>query len=177
MLPIGSRIRWVLNQDTQSRVAYSSASRVISVVIIFITRHPTIIRENTSIMNATKTNHTGRLDPQDLAILADEGDHPFCKQSSCALAKYADAKRRISFALRSCRFSCSSWSIRSLSLSAGAAGVGLCFLHSIFIQRRNDSALKPIIMAMEQISSHCILYSCLCFSSVRTARSRASGEN
>jgi hypothetical protein len=118
-----------------------------------------------------------RLYSQHFAMFVDEGYHHFCKRSSSTCTNYADAKRRISFTLCIFRFSSSSWQIRSLALSAGDAGVGLSFLRSIFSQRGNDSALHPIIVAMQQIASHCVLYSYRCSSRIWTARSRASGEN
>ena len=49
-----------------------------------------------------------RLDPVDGAMLVDEGDHGLDRRSSSAIAKYADALRRISLAWRSSRISRSS---------------------------------------------------------------------
>jgi hypothetical protein len=39
-----------------------------------------------------------RLDPELPSVLVDESDHYLCRRSSSALAKYADARRRISLA-------------------------------------------------------------------------------
>lgn len=73
-----------------------------------------------------------RLDFQDLVMLVDEGNHHFCRRSSSALAKYADAKQRISFALQSSRFSRSSWTIRYLSLSSEFESAVVRFFRSSF---------------------------------------------
>ena len=48
---------------------------------------------------------TDRLDPISVAVLVHELGHRLGRRSSSAWAKYADAFRRISFALRSSRFS------------------------------------------------------------------------
>ena len=45
-----------------------------------------------------------RLDTVDLALIVNERDHGFERRSSSAIAKYADAFRRISLACRSSRF-------------------------------------------------------------------------
>jgi hypothetical protein len=49
-----------------------------------------------------------RLDPKDLAAVVNEGDHDFERRSSPAMAIWADAFLRISFACRSSRTSRSS---------------------------------------------------------------------
>jgi len=54
-----------------------------------------------------RQNPADRLDPIRRAMIINEGDHVFDRRSSSASAKYADALRRISFAWRSSRFSCS----------------------------------------------------------------------
>ena len=58
-----------------------------------------------------------RLDPIALSVLIDEGGHRLAPRSSSACAKYADAFRRISFALRNSRFS------RSRALSRSRSGL------------------------------------------------------
>jgi hypothetical protein len=60
---------------------------------------------------------TDRLDPMPLAVIVDERDHGLYRRSSSAMAKYADALRRISLAWRSSRFS------RSSALSFAAMSV------------------------------------------------------
>ncbi len=60
-----------------------------------------------------------RLDPVDGAMLVNEGDHGLDRRSSSAIAKYADALRRISLAWRSSRFSRSSARMRSCSAVVG----------------------------------------------------------
>src|SRR4030081_1628844 len=49
-----------------------------------------------------------RLHPMSLSVIVDERDHGLYRRSSSAIAKYADALRRISLAWRSSRFSRSS---------------------------------------------------------------------
>src|SRR3954452_25284570 len=60
-----------------------------------------------------------RLDPVDGAMLVDEGDHGLDRRPSSAIAKYADALRRISLAWRNSRFSRSSARMRSCSAVVG----------------------------------------------------------
>lgn len=72
---------------------------------------------------------TDRLDPVDLAVLADEGTHHFSRRSSSAWAKNALASFRISLALRGSRLS------RSNSLMRCASAVmspraGRCRTHA-----------------------------------------------
>src|SRR3954468_13143292 len=62
-----------------------------------------------------------RLDPVDGAMLVDKGDHGLDRRSSSAIAKYADALRRISLACRNSRTSRSSARMRSCSAVVGPA--------------------------------------------------------
>src|SRR4051794_5678742 len=62
-----------------------------------------------------------RLDTVDLTMRVEEGDHGFDRRSSSAIAKYADALRRISLAWRSSRFSRSRALIRACSALFGPA--------------------------------------------------------
>src|SRR3954469_18946526 len=62
-----------------------------------------------------------RLDPVDGAMLVDEGDHGLDRRSSSAIAKYADALRRILLAWPSSRFSRSSARMRLCSAVVGPA--------------------------------------------------------
>jgi hypothetical protein len=55
-----------------------------------------------------RQNPADRLDPVSSAMIVDERDHGLDRRSSSAIAKYADALRRISLAWRSSRFSRSS---------------------------------------------------------------------
>src|SRR5690606_17263882 len=52
-----------------------------------------------------RQNVADRLDPVRIPMRVDETHHHFGRRSSSAIAKYADALRRISFAWRSSRFS------------------------------------------------------------------------
>src|SRR5690606_23381257 len=116
-----------------------------------------------------------RLDPIFIAVLVDEGDHHFGRRSSSARAKYADAFFRISLACLSSRFSRSSAFIRSRSslvspartpASRSACATQLCSV----------CAAQPILGAMASIAAHCEGCSLVCSSTMRTARSRTSGE-
>ena len=60
-----------------------------------------------------------RFDPVDRSMIVDEGDHVRDRRSSSAVAKYADAFRRISLACRNSRFSRSKPLIRSRSSVLG----------------------------------------------------------
>ena len=62
-----------------------------------------------------RQNLADRLDPVGLAMIVDEPDQGLCRRSSSAIAKYADALRRISLAWRSSRFSRSKAFSRSRS--------------------------------------------------------------
>ena len=116
-----------------------------------------------------------RLDPEDVAMFVHEGHHHFTRRSSSAWAKYADAFRRISFARLRSRFSRSSslrrW--RSSVVRPGRRPVSrsLCRTH-----RRSVSAVQPNFSEIEQIALHCDLSSLSCSYTIRTARSRTSGE-
>ena len=66
-----------------------------------------------------RQNTADRLDPIDLAMLLDEGDHLRNGRSSSAWAKYADAFFRISLAVRSSLTSRSSSLIRAFSSLLG----------------------------------------------------------
>src|SRR5215211_5843627 len=117
-----------------------------------------------------------RLDPVGLAVIVDDGDHGFERRSSSAIAKYADALRRISFACRSSRTSRSSALIRSCSVVVGPArspwSRSACRTHL-----RKVSAVQPIFAAIEPIADHCEAWSPPWSSTIRTARCRTSGEN
>jgi integrase len=116
-----------------------------------------------------------RLDPVLIAMAVNEVDHHFGRRSSSAWAKDADALRRISLARRS------SWFSRSNPLSRSRSSVvkparfptsrSACRTH-----RRNDSVVKPSFPAIDWIAAHCESWSPACSKTIRTARSRVSGE-
>ena len=87
-------------------------------------------------------------------MVVDERLHGFDRRSSSAVAKYADALRRIALAWRSSRFSRSSALIRSCSSLVGPAprprSRSACRTHF-----RSVSAVQPIFAAIEPIASHC----------------------
>jgi hypothetical protein len=89
----------------------------------------------------------------DLSVTVDEGDRVFDRRSSSAIAKYADALRRISFACRSSRFSRSnalSFSATSLESPARVPlSTSALFTHSF-----SDCAVQPILVAIELTAAH-----------------------
>src|SRR6056297_270485 len=93
-------------------------SEVHSVLLCAIRSKLGIARDSSMAMEGRWGNlqNTGdRLDPENLAMLFDEGNHLRNGRSSSAWAKYADAFFRISLAVRSSRFSRSSCSSRARS--------------------------------------------------------------
>src|SRR5450755_4313481 len=105
----------------------------------------------------------------------DERHHHFPRRSNSAWAKYADALRKISFARFSSRFSRSKSFIRSGSDVLSPARWPESRSEPC-TQRRSDSAVHPILAAIEVIAAHCDEYSCRCSATIRTARSRTSSE-
>jgi hypothetical protein len=95
-----------------------------------------------------------RLDPIAGAVIIDESDHGLDRRSSSAIAKYADALRRISLACRSSRFSRSSARIRSRSSPVGPARTPWS-RSACRTQPRSVSAVQPILAAIELIAAHC----------------------
>ena len=87
------------------------------------------------------------------AIISRRGRHHLSPRSSSAIAKYADALRKISFARRSSLISRSSSLRRSRSLAVYAAGPARRLASSRH-QRRSVSAVQPILPAIELIVSH-----------------------
>src|SRR5262249_6080273 len=116
-----------------------------------------------------------RLDPILTPMLVDEGDHYFGRRSSFAWAKKAAALRRISLARFNSRFSRSSSLRRSRSALVSPGRLPWsrsdCRTHS-----RNVSGVHPILLAIELIAAHCDSCSPWCSKTIRTARSRTSGE-
>src|SRR3954463_9619875 len=117
-----------------------------------------------------------RLDPVGLTMLVDEGNHDRNRRSSSAWAKYADAFLRISLAWRSSRFSRSRVLIRSRSSVVGPARTPRS-RSALRNQLRSFSPEQPILAAIERIAPYCVSCSPWCSSTIRTARSRTSGEN
>src|SRR5690606_12671945 len=116
-----------------------------------------------------------RLDSVRGPVFVDERLHGLNRRSSSAWAKYALALRRISFACRSSRTSRSSCLMRSSSAVVVPGRVPLS-RSAWRTQRRNVSGVQPISPASETIAAHCEPYSFWCSSTIRTARSRVSGE-
>src|SRR5512132_4408965 len=100
-----------------------------------------------------RQNPADRLDPVGVAMLVDERLHDLDRRSSSAIAKYAEALRRISFACRSSRTSRSSALIRSRSsLVVPARPLSRSACRT---QPRSVSAVQPIFAAIEPIAAHC----------------------
>ena len=97
------------------------------------------------------------------------------RRSSSACAKNADSFRRISFARFSSRTTRSSSLIRCFSsvVSPPRRPVSRSACRTHF---RNVSALQPIFDAIEAIALHWESHSLWCSNTIRTARSRTSGE-
>src|SRR5258707_14318524 len=123
-----------------------------------------------------RQNAADRLDPVDVPMIVDERLHGFDRRSSSAVAKYADALRRISLAWRSSRFSRSSALIRSPSCVVGPARRPWS-RSDRRTQLRSVSPVQPILLAIELIAAHCDGCSAWWSNTMRTARSRPSAEN
>src|SRR5262249_668596 len=116
-----------------------------------------------------------RLDPVGAFVLVDEGDHHFARRSSSAWAKNADALRKISFARLSSTFS--RWSRFSSARSSVVRPGRFPASRSAWrTHRRRDSSRQPNFSATDRIVAHCEGYSWACSNTMRTARSRSSGE-
>src|SRR5690606_19868103 len=116
-----------------------------------------------------------RLDPESTFVVVDVLDHHLRRRSSSAWAKYADAVRRISLARLSSRFSRSSCFRRSRSEVLRPARLPSS-RSACCTQRRNDSFVQPILLAIDWIAAHCESYSLRCSATIRTARSLTSAE-
>src|SRR5262249_28808558 len=116
-----------------------------------------------------------RLDPIGVPMLINEGHHHFGRRSSSACAKNAEALRRISFARFNSRTSRSRSFIRCRSSVVNPARWPLsrsaCRTH-----RRSVSVVHPSFGAIAAIAAHCDGCSGPCSRTIRTARSRTSGE-
>ena len=111
-------------------------------------------------------------------MVGDELDHRgyVLRRSSSAWAKYANAFRRISFARFSSRTSRSSSFNRSRSLVVrpGRCPASRCACRTHF---RSVSAVQPSFGATDYSTAHAEAWASRCSSTIRTARSRTSGEN
>src|SRR3546814_9499370 len=94
-----------------------------------------------------------RLDTQILAMDVDERHHHLPGRSSSAIAKYADALRKISLARRSSFTSRYRNLRRSRSSAASAAGPARRLASSRH-HRRSASSAQPIFAAIDFITSH-----------------------
>jgi len=88
----------------------------------------------------------------------------------------ADANFKISFARRNSKFSRSSCFSRARS-SVVSPGRLPASRSACRTQWRKVSAANPSFPAIERIAAHCESYSLPCSRTIRTARSRTSGEN
>ena len=116
-----------------------------------------------------------RLDPVLITVCVDEPRHVLGRRSSSAWAKYADALRRISFARRSSRFTLSS-ALKHSRSALVSPGRRLWSRSACRTHLRNVSFVQPIFSAIDPIAAHCESWSLWCSSTMRTTRSRTSGE-
>ena len=111
-------------------------------------------------------------------MVGDELDHrgDVLRRSSSAWATYANAFRRISFARFSSRTSRSSSFNRSRSLVVrpGRCPASRCACRT---HVRRVSAVQPSFGATDCSTAHSEAWASRCSSTIRTARSRTSGEN
>ena len=111
-------------------------------------------------------------------MVGDELDHRgyVLRRSSSAWATYANAFRRISFARFSSRTSRSSSFNRSRSLVVrpGRCPASRCACRT---HVRRVSAVQPSFGATDCSTAHAEAWASRCSSTIRTARSRTSGEN
>ncbi len=111
-------------------------------------------------------------------MVGDELDHrgDVLRRSSSAWAKYANAFRRISFARFSSRTSRSSSFNRSRSLVVrpGRCPASRCACRTHF---RSVSAVQPSFGTTDCSTAHSEAWASRYSSTIRTARSRTSGEN
>jgi hypothetical protein len=122
-----------------------------------------------------RQHRADRLDSVLPSLVIDKGNHHFGRRSSSACAKYADAFRRISFARRSSRTSRSSSFTRARS-SLDGPDLRPRSRSSRLTQFRRVSLEQPIFSAIDTIAVYCESYSRSCSNTIRTARSRTSGE-
>ena len=116
-----------------------------------------------------------RLEPKGVAVAVNEIDQDLSRRSSCAWAKNALANLRISLALRNSLFSRSRAFMCSRSLglrpSREPVSISCCLTQSLRVW-----GTQPILGAIDSMQAHKEGYSPLCSSTIRTERSRTSGE-
>src|SRR5690554_5793963 len=121
-------------------------------------------------------NPADGLDPERVSVLVDETLQLFKRRSSSAWAKNALAALRMSLARRNSLFSRSNCLRRSRSLlvnpSRWPASISSRLTHSCRVW-----GTQPIFGAIDSIAAHSEGYSPRCSCTMRTARSRTSGEN
>ena len=116
-----------------------------------------------------------RLDTVHFAFLVDERCHHLGLRSSSAWAKKAAALRKISLARLSSRFSRSS-SLKRAASSLVVPGRFPVSTSILLSHERSVSGVQPIFAATDCIAAQRDLCSCSPVSTIRTARSRTSGE-
>src|SRR4030088_1603296 len=109
-------------------------------------------------------------------MIVDEADHGLYRRSSSAIAKYADALRRISLAWPSSRFSRSSALSRS-ETSDGTPDRLPLSVSAFFTQSCNVCGVQPILAEIETTAAQREACSPSWSKTIRTARVRTSGEN
>ena len=87
------------------------------------------------------------------AMVIDELDHPFDQRSNSAIAKYAEALRRISFAWRSSRFSRSSTFILS-AISLETPGRLPLSTSAFLTQSFRVCGAQPIFAEIDMTACH-----------------------
>src|SRR5690625_3491191 len=116
-----------------------------------------------------------RLDTVGFTVLVNKAHSYFALRSSSAWAKKAEALRKISFARLSSRFSCSSsfmraaWSLVTPGLMPESTSILLIHVSRV-------CGVQPILAATDCTAAQRDLCSCSPVSTMRTARSRTSGE-
>src|SRR5204863_10096181 len=116
-----------------------------------------------------------RLVPVGGSMLLDEVNHHFYRRSSSACAKYVEVLRRISVARRSSKFSRSS-SFSRWRWSVVRRGRVPASRSAWRTQLRKVSRCTPSLPAIDEIAAHREACSPECSCTIRTARSRTSGE-
>ena len=124
-----------------------------------------------------RQHRADRLDSIRVSMIVDEADHHFPRRSSSAWAKYADAFRRISFARFSSRTSRPQ--LLATAPARSSSGPGRCpaSRYACRTHFRSVSAVQPSFGATDCSTAHSEAWASRCSSTIRTARSRTSGEN
>src|SRR6056297_1107069 len=123
-----------------------------------------------------RQHRADRLDPVRITMRLNEIHHHFDRRSSSAIAKYAEALRRISLAWRSSGFSRSSAFILS-AISLGMPARLPLSTSAFLTQSFSVFAEQPIFAEIDVIACHREPCWAAPSRTIRTARSRTSGEN